>query len=283
MVDSESDLEKLRNAVEDGDVNRSLALAKLLRSNVSRMDETILVATGFLAGGSPFDALKLLESLAGTPVASDLPQNRAQELEQLLKVRLAEALYSTGDPRGALESLQSVTPSGVQETSDREYFIGLCQDHLGELALAEAHFERAARLDPLRNPPIPSISEREAHLLVSGVIEELPEPLRKSLAEVPVMIEDLPDRKQIVETRGEVHPDTLGLYSGINLVDRSHLEVGDIGEIPTGASIRIYRRNLERISQDREELRSEIRITLLHEFGHHLGLDEDDVDRLGLS
>ena len=131
MVDSESDLEKLRNAVEDGDVNRLLALAKLLRSNVSRMDEMILVATGFLAGGSPFDALKLLESLAGTPVASDLPQNRAQELEQLLKVRLAEALYSTGDPRGALESLQSVTPSGVQETSDREYFIGLCQDHLG--------------------------------------------------------------------------------------------------------------------------------------------------------
>ena len=30
-----------------------------------------------------------------------------------------------------------------------------------------------------------------------------------------------------------------------------------------------------------EVVRDEIRITLLHELGHHFGLDEDDLDELG--
>ncbi len=48
------------------------------------------------------------------------------------------------------------------------------------------------------------------------------------------------------------------------------------------SSIALFQRNLERMARDREELVEEIRVTLLHEVGHFLGLDEDQLRDLGL-
>ena len=48
------------------------------------------------------------------------------------------------------------------------------------------------------------------------------------------------------------------------------------------SSIALFQRNLERYARDREELLDEIRVTLLHEVGHFLGLDEDQLRDLGL-
>ena len=47
-------------------------------------------------------------------------------------------------------------------------------------------------------------------------------------------------------------------------------------------TIHLYRSNLERTAVDREHLAAEVRITVLHETGHYFGLDEDDLERLGL-
>ena len=48
------------------------------------------------------------------------------------------------------------------------------------------------------------------------------------------------------------------------------------------ASIVLFQRNLERFARDREELAEEIRVTLVHEVGHFLGLDEDELYERGL-
>ena len=45
----------------------------------------------------------------------------------------------------------------------------------------------------------------------------------------------------------------------------------------------LFKKNLEKICQDREELIEQIQITVRHEIGHYLGLDENDLERLGLS
>jgi predicted Zn-dependent protease with MMP-like domain len=52
-----------------------------------------------------------------------------------------------------------------------------------------------------------------------------------------------------------------------------------------GQPVRIflYRKNLEISCATREEMVDEISVTLLHEVGHHLGLDEEDLDSRGLS
>ncbi len=43
------------------------------------------------------------------------------------------------------------------------------------------------------------------------------------------------------------------------------------------ASIVLFRRNLSRISSDRDDLINQLRLTLFHEVGHVLGLDGDDL------
>jgi predicted Zn-dependent protease with MMP-like domain len=48
------------------------------------------------------------------------------------------------------------------------------------------------------------------------------------------------------------------------------------------SSIALFQRNLERHVRDEAELREEIEVTLLHEVGHFLGLDEDDLRERGL-
>jgi predicted Zn-dependent protease with MMP-like domain len=46
--------------------------------------------------------------------------------------------------------------------------------------------------------------------------------------------------------------------------------------------IYLYRKNLEISCFSEEEMVDEIGVTLLHEIGHHLGLDEDDLQARGL-
>jgi predicted Zn-dependent protease with MMP-like domain len=79
----------------------------------------------------------------------------------------------------------------------------------------------------------------------------------------------------IVEDHDADDPDLLGLYVGVPLTERGH-------EPPLGPSrILIFRRPLTEMCDSIDELREEIRITVLHEIGHHFGMDEDRLDELG--
>ena len=218
MNNNETRLEELAKAIEEGNQDLALELARSLLSGDLEFDETILVATGFLEGGSPSDGLELLQALESAEPPSEISEAQEAELQELLRVRLAEALYATGDPEKALETLQPVASRGVEEAADREYFTALCCDHLGDRALADAHLAMATELDPERNPPIPTISIEDAQNIVGQVIGELPDALRDAVQKVPILIEDLPSISWIRETGGEIHPDTLGLYTGVNLM-----------------------------------------------------------------
>ena len=52
--------------------------------------------------------------------------------------------------------------------------------------------------------------------------------------------------------------------------------------LPGLTQIVLFRRNLERVAAGEDELREEIRVTLLHETGHFFGLDDAALDELGL-
>ncbi len=49
------------------------------------------------------------------------------------------------------------------------------------------------------------------------------------------------------------------------------------------SSIVLYQKNLERACDSKEQLVEEIRVTLLHEVGHFLGLDEEELEARGLA
>jgi predicted Zn-dependent protease with MMP-like domain len=111
--------------------------------------------------------------------------------------------------------------------------------------------------------------------LVEQAISEVPEEFASALEEVPVEIRDRPtdeQRKSVSLRRGNL---LLGLYQGAPLTRRSY-------EAPTmPAVIYIFQEELEAASGTEQELRERVRKTVLHEIGHHFGLDEDDLKRLG--
>jgi predicted Zn-dependent protease with MMP-like domain len=81
----------------------------------------------------------------------------------------------------------------------------------------------------------------------------------------------------VVEDENPEDPDLFGLYLGIPLTER---DSGYAGVLPD--KIAIYRLPLEEeFGHDVEELEEEIRITVLHELGHHFGIDEERLDELG--
>lgn len=118
--------------------------------------------------------------------------------------------------------------------------------------------------------------------LVEQELDDLPPDLQALLDETPLLVEDRPSAKIIAEM-GLAHPDELcGLYHGIPRTSQSV-------EIPHQLPeyVLLYREGICRLAGVRhpkdnpEELRRQIHITLLHEIGHHFGLDEDDLDELG--
>ena len=133
-------------------------------------------------------------------------------------------------------------------------------------------------MDP-ENFPMPlEMADEEFDALVERSVRELPEAVRKELDEIPVMIESLP-RREILQDGDDdpLAPDLLGLFVGRHLLERSHQDT------PAPGAIFLFRRNLLRACHDPEELAKEIRVTVQHEVGHLLGLDEDDLDRWGLA
>lgn len=114
------------------------------------------------------------------------------------------------------------------------------------------------------------------------VLAELPPRLHELMNEVPLVVEDYPPpevmRKVNVRHRGNL----LGLYTGIPITAQSVNQSG----VPSPV-VHLYREGLLRQASrrrgqiDSAELRREIRSTILHEYGHHHGLSEQDLDALG--
>jgi predicted Zn-dependent protease with MMP-like domain len=119
------------------------------------------------------------------------------------------------------------------------------------------------------------LSNEEFDEVIEKAIEELPEQFRDHLAEVMIDVMDLPTREMLQEVEADRHG-LLGLYRGVPLPDRS---VSQVMEMP--ARIILFKKNIERVCQDRDEMVEQIRVTLLHEIGHHFGFDEEDLDELG--
>jgi predicted Zn-dependent protease with MMP-like domain len=100
---------------------------------------------------------------------------------------------------------------------------------------------------------------------VRAALDELPPNIAAALENVAVVVED----------ENPEDPDLLGLYHGVPLPERGDMA----GALPD--TISIYRIPLVESFPDPEELREEIRITVLHELGHYFGLDEDQLADLG--
>jgi predicted Zn-dependent protease with MMP-like domain len=112
---------------------------------------------------------------------------------------------------------------------------------------------------------------------VEAALRPLPDEIRQYLDNVVIVVEDEPAAGAHTDRDGE--PEELfGLYHGI---PRSQRYGGYSMVVPD--QISIYRGPLLRAFGTGLDLDEQIRITVLHELGHHLGFDEDGLERLGLA
>jgi len=107
---------------------------------------------------------------------------------------------------------------------------------------------------------------------VEKTLVALPKPLRERAEKLPVTLERQPNAG--LQADG-IEPDTMGLFSGPEFADEEN--------VPMPPQIILFLENIWDVAETNEKhFREEVRTTFLHELGHYLGLDEDELTERGL-
>ncbi len=110
---------------------------------------------------------------------------------------------------------------------------------------------------------------RLAQAEVQRLQQGLPAPLRAHAETLPVCYSERPSPGQLADG---LEPDLLGLFVGLPYPD------SESGAMDLPPQIHLFLHNLWRFCHEENfDLREEIGTTYLHELGHYLGLDEDDL------
>src|SRR4030095_13443428 len=109
---------------------------------------------------------------------------------------------------------------------------------------------------------------KQFETLVQDAIRELPQEFREKLTNIAIVIENYPSQELL--DRMEVPEDEtlFGLYEGVPLPERGHFNAPLYPD-----RILIFQRPIEEECDTPEEVREEVRITLLHEIAHFFGFD----------
>jgi len=112
--------------------------------------------------------------------------------------------------------------------------------------------------------------------LVERALAGIPSPFRESLREVAIVIDDEPTAAQRSENDLEPDDTLYGLYEGVPRTEYA----ADWAAVPN--RITLFRLPLEEDFPDPDDLADEVRITVIHELAHHLGIDDDRLGELGI-
>jgi predicted Zn-dependent protease with MMP-like domain len=154
------------------------------------------------------------------------------------------------------------------------YGRAMLRERRGDLRGARRDYLRASHLDPSAWPaPVP-LDDATVEAVVEEALRSAHPSIQVYLQQVAFLLEEVPDEETCRQFDPPAFPgDLLGYFSGPTLMDRS--VDNPWSNLPS--AILLFRRNLERIAWDRDRLLEELRVTVLHEVGHYLGLDEDDL------
>jgi len=230
----------------------------------------------------PAEARKTLKELPpADTVLDDVP----------MTLDLAQLLMEAGnasDARARLEALVKASP----DEADAWYYLGVAAEATGDEERKRAAWLKTRELD---------VADAETHAhhhhhhhddgdggehvhehlteealveVAEETLEEMPEQFRELLGNVPIVVAERP---ALADVEAGLDPRVLGLFNGA-----PHGEAGSTSDVPGVTEIVLFRGNLERVAADDDDLRDEIRITLLHEAGHFFGLDEEGLEEIGL-
>ncbi len=208
---------------------------------------------------------KLAEAEAVLPDSVEVRVEQGFALYELCRFDEARAVLLRGE---ALDPEEPWT----------QHHLGLVAERQGRLDEAKRRFARAHRLDPEAFPEPAALSSAAFDGAVEDALASIPEQVRRYLSNVAITVEDLPSDDDLLASDPPLSPAILGLFRGSPYGDKVSMDPWS--HLPS--AIVLYQKNLERFARTRPELIEQIGVTLVHEVGHFLGLDEDELWARGL-
>jgi len=265
-----------------------LAFAELLAESPDRLDEARRHAKRAVDLAEEEDEyLSALALKAGLEAEAGDEEQARQTLAELpppdvalgdpeAALEIADLHLALGDAEVARARLRTLT-AAEPGSADAWHALGCAASDLGDDDEMRAAWKRTWALDSAPGASQGEqrrLSDAEVGEIAEQALEELPDRARELLRDVPIVIAEQPAEADV---DAGIDPRALGLFNGTAFPDVSHL-----GGQPGLTQILIFRRNLERVAGSAEELREEIRTTLVHETGHFFGLGDDELEDMGL-
>ena len=110
------------------------------------------------------------------------------------------------------------------------------------------------------------MSARRFEELVADALDTIPQRFRAAMSNVAVLVEDIDPGNH----------NLLGLYHGVALTERTSYYSGVLPD-----RITIYRLPILRVCATEEDVVRQVQVTVIHEVGHHFGIDDDTLRDLG--
>jgi predicted Zn-dependent protease with MMP-like domain len=127
-----------------------------------------------------------------------------------------------------------------------------------------------------RRAPRSSARHRPFEDLVAEALAGIPMPFAAALDEVAIVIDDEPSPEQLHDSELDEEETLYGLYEGV-----ARTEYG-ADWIVAPNRITLFRLPLEADFPDPDELADQVRITVIHELAHHLGIDDERLHDIGV-
>ena len=162
------------------------------------------------------------------------------------------------------------------ESAHAVYHLGLVLERVGDDDEAARAFRRANALDPDHYALPVRVEDAVFERAAADALANLPRSIREAVENVPLLIRELP-AEDLLEGEN-VSPTILGIFIGVPRTEAALTDQArDVNRVI------LFKKNLEKVCRTRAELVEQIQTTLQHEIGHYLGLDDDDLERIGLA
>lgn len=263
----------------------SMWMAELLARDPERLEEALTFAKTAVELSEEedeyVDALALKAGIevdldriaAARKTLSELPSGDVLSDQPELALEVAHLFLAVDDAAEAKRRIDGLVRT-APDWADAWHAQGIACESLSDEDGKRKAFLETLMLDK-QEPDDRLLSDEQIEEEAEKALDFLPAKTRPLLQNVPIILADFPAKKDVADG---MDPRTLGVFVGDGYSGGTTLT----GAAPTLTQIIIFRRNLERIAEDPDELREELVQTLLHETGHFFGMSEADLKAVGL-
>jgi predicted Zn-dependent protease with MMP-like domain len=122
-----------------------------------------------------------------------------------------------------------------------------------------------------------ALNAKEIREEAARVLDDLPEEFREQLHNLEIVVQRRPSKHQLEAMDLDSHEAVLyGLYEGVPLPDRSVFNPPILPD-----RITLFSESLLTDFSNPDELREQIRFTVIHEIAHYFGMSDEEIEKLG--